>query len=56
MNGKGVVYFVGSPNIKLQILSTACPLLTAMLTEKFLDFDAVQLKPVVLWFAWVPTK
>lgn len=40
-------FFVGCPNIKLQILSTACPLLTAMLTEKFLSFDAVWLKPIV---------
>jgi len=38
---------VGCQNIKLQILPTACPLLTAMLTEKFLGFDAVWLRPIV---------
>lgn len=45
--GKIFFFLVGCPNIKLQILSTACPILTAMLTAKFLGFDAVWLRPIV---------
>jgi hypothetical protein len=41
MHGKTTI------KIKLQILSKACPLLTAMLTEEFLGFDTVWLRPIV---------